>query len=100
MGSNINLLRLSIASVGMFLFAIGLTNAQDNGLSGTIVVPGDIKPKLADAVKIDVVPVQENITVKKPAMTYTTDPYLVPSPTYKTKLQAFALKNVPLPELQ
>ena len=59
----------------------------------------DIKPKLADAVKIDVTPVQENIAVQKPQMTYTTESYLLPTTVYKSKIQPAFIKKDILHEL-
>jgi hypothetical protein len=60
---------------------------ENSGLTGEIVEYNAIKPKLADAVKIDVEPVQENISVQKPEMTYTAQPSLLADKPYKGKLQ-------------
>jgi hypothetical protein len=92
------------AFAGILVLGLVPAKAQDNGdgvKPQTVVSVKDIKVHLADAMKIDVLPVQENIRQTKPEMTYTTDPFLVPSPTFKTKLQAFSI-NGPgkLPALQ
>jgi len=98
--------KLTILSKYGALFTIALlcgplaTYAQDD-LSGTVIVPNDIKVKLEDALKIDIPPAQdEGIKLQKPDMSYTTDPYLVPGPTYKTKLQPATLGKIINKELQ
>jgi hypothetical protein len=81
----------------------GISNhSQAQGIKDVdVTVKTAIKPKLADAVKIDVIPVQdENIKVNKPDMTYTTEPFVISTAPYKTRLQTMSIKNVPLPELQ
>jgi hypothetical protein len=65
-----------------------------------VVVTTDIKPKLADAVKIPVKPLDERIPVKKIEMNYTTDAYLMVSPVYKSKLKAVTIGAPKIPPLQ
>jgi len=102
MGNSMKITATQFITTGLILISCFNAKAQtkDNtGLTGVITEINDIKPKLADAVKIDVIPVQENIAVKKPEMTYTTEDYLLPTPIYKAKMQPAFIKNAPLPEL-
>ena len=102
MGNNMNHKAKYIIIAGLGFISCFNAKAQtkeNSGLTGVITEINDIKPKLADAVKIDVVQVQENIAVKKPEMTYTTESYLLPTPVYKSKMQPAFIKSAPLPEL-
>jgi len=100
---NVNTMKKGFAIVSILLACHVVVNAQtkDNttGLTGEIIEKNYIKPKLADAVKIDVTPVQENIEVKKPEMSYTIEPFSIASSAYKSKLAPVFIKNTPLPEL-
>lgn len=92
-----------IILVGLFnltAFAQGKGGKENSGLTGEIVEYNAIKPKLADAVKIDVEPVQENIQVEKPEMTYNTQPSLLADKPFKGKLQNKSIGKTSLDELQ
>jgi hypothetical protein len=57
------------------------------------------KPKLQDAKKVDIVPADEKLTVKKPEITYKTPPSLFKTSPTKTKLSAPGLDRIPIPQL-
>ncbi len=65
----------------------------------TVIIVTGYKPKLSDAVKIDVVPVQENINTAKPEITYKIPAFIYNTEPFKAKLSAPTLKQGPVSEL-
>ncbi|MGZ5303784.1 MAG: hypothetical protein ACXWDO_06720 [Bacteroidia bacterium] len=65
----------------------------------TVIIVRDYKPKLSDAVKIDVLPANENVETKKPEIAYKTPAFLFNTPPYKAQLKAPSLGKPPVDEL-
>jgi hypothetical protein len=100
MANNMKYLFILAAASSIFTAVSQSANAQ--GIKDQVVTNySQIKPKLADAVKIDIVPVQvEFKPFTKPEMTYTTDPFLMNTVAERTKLPTMTIKSFPIPPLQ
>jgi hypothetical protein len=82
------------------LFAQGTKPKPDSTMaSENITIVKGYKPKLQDAKKIDIVPADEKLTVKKPEITYKTPASLFKTSPTKTKLVAPNIQGIKLPQL-
>ena len=68
--------------------------------SENVEIVRDYKPKILDASKIEVLPEQEKLDVKKPLMSYTTPFYLFPTSPYKSAFRTLQITKTEQEPLQ
>lgn len=94
---NLNIKYLILLSGALILLLQPAKAQQKFNEEFDIVKP--YKPKLSDAVKIDVIPEKELAEAKKPDMKFTTPPFLFPTTPFKAKLKSVGIGSVPLEDL-
>lgn len=84
-----SLAKNAFAIILIFTAATAYAQTGKNGLGDeNVVIVSGYKPKLADAVKIDVVPVPDVVETKKPEIAYKTPAFIYNTKPYKVQLKA------------
>jgi hypothetical protein len=89
------------AFAALLIISAGNAYAQTgkNTFNETVEMVNQYKPKLLDAVKIDVLPVNESVETKKPEITYKTPAFIYNTEPYKAKLKVPGLGPGPTVQL-